>query len=183
MTQIQAPERAQALVGDPSSATSWDLARERLSRQSEMGHHSWIATVRPDGRPHLMPVLTFWFDDALHFVVGEGTRKGRNLSAHSYCVIGTESNELPSLDVVVEGRAEPLADEEAVRRAAEHLGSNGWPLEAKGDEVFGPSAPTAGPPPYRVYRVAPVKAFGLPGTYGMDKFKQEDLPKPTRWEF
>ena len=183
MTQVQAPERAQALVGDKSEVTSWGLARERFAKQSETGHHSWMATVRPDGRPHLMPVLTFWFDGALHFVVGEGTRKGRNLAANSYCVIGTESTELPSLDVVVEGRAEPLADEEAVRTAAEQLGSNGWPLEAKGDEVFGPSAPTAGPPPYRIYRLTPTKAFGLPGTYGMDQFKQEELPKPTRWEF
>ena len=31
--------------------------------------------------------------------------------------------------------------------------------------------------------MVPSKAFGLPGTYGMDKFEQEDLPKPTRWEF
>jgi hypothetical protein len=183
MTQVRSPKRAQALVGDPSSPTSWDLARERLVKHPETGHHSWMATVRPDGRPHLMPVLTFWFDDALHFVVGEGTRKGRNLAANSSCVIGTESNELPSLDVVVEGHAEPLADAEAVRSAAEHLGSNGWPLEASGDEVFGPSAPTAGPPPYRIYRLTPARAFGLPGTYGMDQFKQEELPKPTRWEF
>jgi hypothetical protein len=183
MTQVQAPERAQALVGDPSKATSWDLARERLANHSATGHHSWMATVRPDGRPHLMPALVFWFDGALHFVAGEGTRKGRNLAANSYCVIGTESTELPSLDVVVEGRAEPLINQEAVRTAAEHLGASGWPLEVKGDKVFGPNAPTAGEPPYRIYRLTPTKAFGLPGTYGMDKFKQEELPKPTRWEF
>jgi len=183
MTQVNAPERAEALVGDTSQATSWDLARERLAIHAEKGHHSWVATVRPDGRPHLMPVLAFWVDGALHFVAGEGTQKGRNLAASSYCSIGTESTELPSLDVVVEGRAEPLTDEEAVRTAAEHLGSNGWPLEAQGDEVFGPNAPTAGPPPYRIYRLTPSKAFGFPGTYGMDKFKQEELPKPTRWEF
>jgi hypothetical protein len=183
MTQVQAPGRVEALAGDKSKATSWDLARERLANHSEKGHHSWLATVRSDGRPHLMPVLAFWFDGALHFVAGEGTQKGRNLAANSYCVIGTESTELPSLDVVVEGRAKPLTNQEVVRNAAEHLGSNGWPLEAIGDEVFGPNAPTAGPPPYRIYRLTPTKAFGLPGTYGMDQFKSEELPKPTRWEF
>ena len=67
MTQVQAPERAQALVGDPSNATSWDLARARLANHSATGHHSWMATVRPDGRPHLMPVLAFWFDSALQW--------------------------------------------------------------------------------------------------------------------
>jgi hypothetical protein len=29
----------------------------------------------------------------------------------------------------------------------------------------------------------PTKAFGLPGTLGMDQVAQEELPKPTRWEF
>jgi hypothetical protein len=29
----------------------------------------------------------------------------------------------------------------------------------------------------------PSRAYGLPGMYGMEKFKQEELPKPTRWDF
>jgi nitroimidazol reductase NimA-like FMN-containing flavoprotein (pyridoxamine 5'-phosphate oxidase superfamily) len=183
MTHTETPERAKALSGATSRTTEWDVARRRLASTTEQGRHNWLATVRPDGRPHLMPVLAFWIDDALHFVAGEGTQKGRNLAANSYCVIGTESTELPSMDVVVEGRAEPISDPEAVRTIAEQLGQSGWPLEAKGDEVFGPNAPTAGPPPYRIYRLALSKAFALPGTYGMDKFEQDELPKPTRWEF
>jgi hypothetical protein len=182
MAPERAPEREEALVDSQPGTTPWDDARERLTNP-EPGRHNWLATVRPDGRPHLMPVLTFWLDGALHFVAGEGTQKGRNLAADGRCVIGTESRELPSLDIVVEGRAEPLSDEEAVRRITEQLNSNGWPLEARGDEVHGPNAPTAGPSPYRIFRVEPTKGFGLPGTYGMDQFQQDELPKPTRWEF
>lgn len=182
MTQERAPKREQSLVGDGSATTSWDVARERLAHP-EPGRHNWLATVRPDGRPHMMPVLTFWFDGAFHFVAGEGTQKGRNLAADGRCVIGTASHELPSLDIVAEGRAEPLTDEAAVRRAAEELKSSGWPLDARGVEVHGPNAPTAGPPPYRIFRMVPSKAFGFPGTYGMDQFEQEELPKPTRWDF
>jgi hypothetical protein len=130
-----------------------------------------------------MPVIAFWFDGAFHFVAGEGTRKGRNLANDARCVIATASTTLPSLDIIAEGRAEPLTDEDAVRRIAESFNSNGWPLEARGVEVHGPNAPTAGPPPYRIFRMVPSKAFGLPGTYGMDQFDREDLPKPTRWEF
>lgn len=182
MTTERAPAREESMVSGEST-TAWDLARERLAATPAMGHHNWLATVRPDGRPHLIPVIAFWIDGALHFVAGEGTRKGRNLAANSHCVIGTESNELPSLDVVVEGRAEPLTDEDAVRRVAEQLISSGWALEVRGDELFGPHAPTAGPPPYRIYRMTESKALGLPGTFGMDQFKREDLPKPTRWEF
>jgi hypothetical protein len=182
MNQERAPMREQALVGDESATTSWDLARQRLADPEEQ-RTNWLATVRPDGRPHLMPVIAFWIDGAFHFVAGEGTRKGRNLTAESYCVIGTQSTTLPSLDIIAEGRAMPITDDDAVRRIAERFNSNGWPLEARGNEVHGPNAPTAGPPPYRIFRMVPSKAFGLPGTLGMDQFDPADLPKPTRWDF
>ena len=58
-----------------------------------------------------------------------------------------------------------------------------WPLEVEGNQVHGPNAPTAGPSPYRIFRMVPTKAIGLPGTFGMDQVKQEDLPKATRWDF
>ncbi len=182
MTKERAPSREESLVGDRPGTTPWDDARARLA-DPEPGRHDWLATVRPDGRPHLMPVLIFWMDGAPHFVAGEGTQKGRNLAADGRCVIGTESRRLPSLDIIVEGRAEPLTDPEVVRRIAEQLNEHGWPLEARGVEVDGPNAPTAGPPPYRIFRVEATTAFGLPGTYGMEQFKQEELPRPTRWTF
>ena len=181
MTTDRTP-KTEALVDDESGTTSWDDARARLE-EPEPGRHNWLATVRPDGRPHLMPVLVFWMDDALHFIAGEGTQKGRNLAADGRCAIGTESRGLPSLDIVVEGRAEPIDDAATVRRLTEQFNSSGWPLEARGNEVHGPNAPTAGPPPYRIFRIEPSKGFGLPGTYGMEQFKQEELASPTRWDF
>jgi Pyridoxamine 5'-phosphate oxidase len=182
MSQERTPERQQSMVGDGSATTPWKLAQERLANP-EHQRTSWLATTRPDGRPHLMPVITTWIDGAIHLVVGEGTRKGRNLAADDRCVIALSSTTLPSLDIILEGRAEPVTDGDAVRRIAEDLTKSGWPLEAEGDKVNGPNAPTAGPPPYRIFRIVPSKGFGLPGMYGMDQFEQFDLPKPTRWEF
>jgi nitroimidazol reductase NimA-like FMN-containing flavoprotein (pyridoxamine 5'-phosphate oxidase superfamily) len=182
MSQERTPEREQSMVGDESGTTSWEVARKRLANP-EHQRTSWLATTRPDGRPHLMPVITTWIDGALHLVVGEGTRKGRNLAADDRCVIAMSSTTLPSLDIVLEGRAEPVTDDDAVRQIAEDLSKSGWPLEAKGDKVDGPNAPTAGPPPYTIFRMVPSKAFGLPGMYGMDQFAQSELPKPTRWGF
>lgn len=78
---------------------------------------------------------------------------------------------------------ERLANPDEVRRLAEAFTSSGWPLEADGDKVRGPHAPTAGPPPYTIYRIVPSKGFGLPGMFGMDKYDPSELPKPTRWEF
>ena len=90
-----------------------------------------------------MPVIAFWIDGAMHIVAGEGTRKGRNLAADGRCVVATSSTTLPSLDIVIEGRAEALTDDDDVRHIAEVLNEKGWPLEAKGDKVFGPNAPNS----------------------------------------
>jgi hypothetical protein len=167
MTQQRGPVREQPLTEGTSETTSWELARERLA-DPEYQRTSWLATTRPDGRPHL--------------IVGEGTRKGRNLAADGRCVVATSSTTLPSIDLVLEGRLEPITDADAVRDLAEVYTKSGWPLEAKGDKVDGPNAPTAGPPPYTIFRLVPSTAFGFPGMYGMDKAEGE-LPKPTRWEF
>ena len=80
-------------------------------------------------------------------------------------------------------RAEALTDHDVVRHIAEFLKENNWPLEAKEDKVYGPHGPTAGPPPYTIFRIEPLKVFGLPGMTGMEQFDPSDLPKPTRWEF
>jgi nitroimidazol reductase NimA-like FMN-containing flavoprotein (pyridoxamine 5'-phosphate oxidase superfamily) len=178
----QVPRGVQLLVGGDSETTSWEMARERLANP-EHQRTSWLATTRPDGRPHLMPVITTWIDDAIHIIAGEGTRKGRNLAADGRCVVATSSTTLPSLDIVIEGRAEPVTDEASVRHLAEVYSKSGWPLEANGAKVDGPNAPTAGPPPYTIFRIVPSKVFGLPGMYGMDQFEQSDLPRPTRWDF
>ena len=114
MTNERAPEREQPLAADTSGTTSWDFAVERLANP-EVPRTCWLATTRPDGRPHLMPVIAFWIDGALHIVAGEGSRKARNLAADGRCVIGTSSTRLPSLDLIVEGRAEPLTDHDAIR--------------------------------------------------------------------
>jgi hypothetical protein len=131
MTQERAPELERSLVGEESGTTSWEVARDRLANPEEQ-RTSWLATTRPDGRPHLMPVIAFWIDVAIHIVAGEGTRKARNLAADRRCVIATSSTMLPSIDIVVEGRADPLTEDDAVGHIAEVLNASGWPLEAKG---------------------------------------------------
>ena len=182
MAQERTPASERSLVGDDSRRTSWQMARERLANP-ESPRTSWLATTRPDGRPHLMPVNAFWIDGALHMVVGEGTRKARDLAADGRCVVGMSSTTLPSIDTVVEGQAESLTDQDVVGRVAEVLNAGGWPLEVKEDKVFGPNAPTAGPPPYTIFRIVPSTVFGFPGMFGMEKFDPDELPKATRWDF
>ena len=164
MTHERVPARAKSLVGEGTPTTAWEDARRRLS-EPEPGRSNWIATVRSDGRPHLMPVLAFWLEDAFHMVIGEGTQKARNLAADRDARSGRRVRRYPrstSPPRAAAGRSDPAA----VARITELLKANGWPLEVDGVEVTGPSAPSAGPPPYRIYRMVPTRVFGLPGTYG-----------------
>ena len=179
-TGVRAPESETPMVDGQTETTPWDVAVERLEHPAP-GQNHWLATVRPDGWPHLMPIIAFWIDGAFHFLAGAGTRKGRNLAANDRCVIGTGNLTMPSMDVIVEGRARRVADEAEVRRLAEAFGGEGWPLEVRGIDVFGPHGPTAGPPPYAIYRLEPTRVFALPGMFGM--FETDQAHQPTRWTF
>jgi nitroimidazol reductase NimA-like FMN-containing flavoprotein (pyridoxamine 5'-phosphate oxidase superfamily) len=72
------PVDVQPLTEDVT-ATPWAAARERLENP-EQGRMYWLATVRPDGRPHVMPLLRLSLDGAFYFITGESTRKGKNLA-------------------------------------------------------------------------------------------------------
>jgi hypothetical protein len=161
----------------------WSLVEERLENP-ERPRTYWLATVRPNGAPHLMPVIGMWLDGALHLVIGPGTRKGRNLAAEPRCVIATGSTTLPSLDVILEGTAERVTDADELADLADvYRTKTEWPLEVTDGGVTGPHAPTAGPPPYAIFRITPSAIFGLPGMLGMEQFDPDELPRPTRWDF
>jgi hypothetical protein len=160
----------------------WSLAEERLGNP-ERPRTYWLATVNPDGAPHLMPLIGMWLDGALLFLSGEGTQKGRNLAREPRCVIAVGTTTLPSLDLIMEGKAQRITDQDTLRQVVEAFGTKlEWPLEASDGGVTGPNAPTAGPPPYAVFRLEPTRVFGLPGMLGMEQFEPDDLPRPTRWD-
>jgi flavin reductase (DIM6/NTAB) family NADH-FMN oxidoreductase RutF len=82
----------------------------------------WLATVRPDGRPHVMPILAVWVNGMLFFAAGQGTRKARNLVLNSHCVVAVEQE---PLDLVIEGSARKTRDDETLRRVAERYATIG----------------------------------------------------------
>jgi hypothetical protein len=168
------------LVG--GRATGWGRVEKRLTKP-EPEQTYWLTTLRPDGSPHVMPILGLWVDDTFVFITGAGTRKGKNLAHDGRCVIAGSTRKLPSLDFVIEGDARRVTDGPTLRRVVKALGIIGWPLEVTKGGVDGPNAPSAGPPPYGVYEVRPTKAFGLPGVAGMEKTPAKKRVTPTRWRF
>ncbi|GAA2252426.1 pyridoxamine 5'-phosphate oxidase family protein [Streptomyces amakusaensis] len=152
---------------ESATAENWSDAVARL-RAAEL---FWLSTVRPDGRPHVTPLLAVWLDGALHFCTGPEERKARNLRENPEVVLTTGANTLrEGYDLVVEGEAVRLTDEERLRAlAAAYTAKYGaeWTFEVR-DGAFVADAGIA-----LVFRVEPRTAFGFAKSpYGQ-----------TRWRF
>jgi pyridoxamine 5'-phosphate oxidase-like protein len=98
-----------------AAPTAWEDARREL----ETAEVYWVASVRPEGRPHVTPIAAIWLDGALHFVTGENEPKARNLARNPHCVVTTGHNVFDGLDAVLEGEAVRLSDTPALQRLAD----------------------------------------------------------------
>jgi hypothetical protein len=81
----------------------WGHVTQRL----EGARNYWIATTRPDGRPHAMPVWGVWVDDMLFFGGGPQTRWSRNLAANPHVAVHLDDSDAA---VILEGTVERIAD-------------------------------------------------------------------------
>ena len=159
----------EVISGYDTPAPSWDLVEKGLVHGNST---YWLATVRPDGRPHVMPLFGVWVDGAMYFTSNPKALKAKNLAQNPHCVITATSDDL---DIVVEGDAAKVTDEAELQRIAEaYIDKYGWPVTVRDgafDAPFG--APTAGPPPYELYEITVETVFGL-GTsepFGSGRFR------------
>ena len=120
-----------------------------------------MATINQDGSPHVTGVGALWVDGAFWFETGERTRKGRNIARDPRCTVSVAAD---TFDLVIEGDAQRVTDPALVAKLAARWAAEGWP--ARADETglaltaeF--SAPSAGPPPWFVYRITPRAATAL----------------------
>jgi hypothetical protein len=83
----------------------WARVEERLV----VSLHYWLASTRPDGRPHLMPRWGVWVENAFYYDGSPETRHARNVELNPACSLSLESGQQA---VIVEGssaatRADP----------------------------------------------------------------------------
>jgi hypothetical protein len=139
---------------DPLEQTNLDIyghelipwARALAQLDAGTATRSWLATTRPDGRPHLAGVGALWLEGRLYFTSGAATRKSRNLAVNPHCTVALS---LPDLDLVLEGMATRVTDAATLERLAERYAAQGWPATASDGALTAPySAPSAGPPPW-----------------------------------
>ena len=139
----------------------WSWALQRLKRS----HNYWVATTRPDGRPHLMPVWGVWSDELFYFSTGRQSRKARNLESNSQCVISTENS---AEAIVLEGIAREVPDV-SQRRKFIAACERKYKFDMSGFEadILNMKAP--------IYAVQPAVAFGL--------HEKKTLNTATRWSW
>ena len=136
------------------SMLPWKWAEDRLRKSRQY----WMVTVRPDGRPHVMPVWGLWRDDGFYFSTGGRSRKARNLAVNPNCIVCNEDAEQ---GVIVEGRASVWRDEARLEDfAREYQKKYKW-------DIRGMKEP--------LYRVTPRVVFGL--------YEKKFPTTATRWLF
>ena len=90
----------------------WEAVRTRLVAAG----HYWLATVRADGRPHVVPVDGIWLDDSCFFGGSAQAVKHRNLKGDPRAVLHLED---AASAVIVEGTCRQVfPDRELARRLA-----------------------------------------------------------------
>ena len=67
----------------------------------------WVATTRPDGRPHAMPVWFTWEGHDVCFITQRSTQKARNLATQSWVVVHAGDGDDA---IILEGRVEIVVD-------------------------------------------------------------------------
>ncbi|MCQ9709391.1 pyridoxamine 5'-phosphate oxidase family protein [Streptomyces sp. BSP1] len=152
-----------------AEAVPWSAAEDLLNRSEVF----WLTTVRPDGRPHVTPLLAVWQHGALHFATGAEERKARNLAQNQQVILTTGTNSLSTgLDLVLEGEASLVSDTDRLTSLA-----TAWSTKYGPDWTFHVSDGTFHHPDGAsalVFAVPPHRAFGF--TKGTP-FSQ------TRWDF
>jgi hypothetical protein len=124
-------------------------------------HTCWLATIGADGSPHVNGIGALWADGAFWFETGARTRKARNIARDPRCTLSVATHEF---DLVVNGEAARVTDPVVVRAMAERWAAGGWParVDDSGAALTAEySAPSAGPPPWFVYRITPRTATAL----------------------
>jgi len=149
------------LPQDAQGLLPWSWAQSRL----ESCRNYWLATTRPDARPHLMIVWGLWQEQALYFSTGRRSRKARNLEANAHCVIGTEQ---AAAAVVLEGAAAEVSEVDVRRNFIERYSRKyQYDMAAMTEDILSLREP--------VYVVRPLVAFGLEEHTAPQSF--------TRWRF
>jgi F420H(2)-dependent biliverdin reductase len=85
----------------------------KIGRRLLTEQNIWLATVRSNGRPHLVPIWFVWVDRKIFICTGADSVKARNVLSNPHVSVSLENGNQP---VVIEGQAR-FAPIESVNRS------------------------------------------------------------------
>ena len=94
----------------------------------ETERNIWVASVRPDGRPHLAPVWFAWHAGKLYVCTEPGSVKARNISQNRRVVLALEDGSHP---VICEGTAATVSAPWSVQVAAIFRHKYDWDISSE----------------------------------------------------
>src|SRR5438067_9261496 len=89
----------------------WKWAEDVLSKTQNY----FLATVRSDGRPHVMPLWGVWMGGHFYFSTGKNSVKARNLDNNPNCVLCPGGADEA---VMLEGVARKVADSKILKKVS-----------------------------------------------------------------
>lgn len=80
-----------------------NLTKQEISRFLAKSHVAHLATVRPDGRPHLTPIWYMEEDGKVYMISGPGAVKFRNVRQNPRVSLSIATDQRPYKYVILEG--------------------------------------------------------------------------------
>ena len=145
-----------------SGKLPWTWAIEQLIE----ARNYWIATTRPDGKPHSRPVWGVWFDNTFYF--STGSLAASNLASHPAITVHLESG---SKVVIIEGVAELISSTTLVEHVVSQY-NHKYDSNTDTHNLPGP-----------FYAVRPQVAFGWHFEESELSPESTGLGTATRWQF
>ena len=136
-----------------------DSLDDVISQSRRFGATAFIATTRPDGRPHAVPVAVNWIDGSLTAFVANPSVKVSNVRSNPFAMVHFAVSEANGWDsLMLEGPA-TLVDTVAGRKAL-------WDRMGYDLATFEPGGPTADS--HAFIQVSPTRAtllemYGIKG--------------------
>jgi nitroimidazol reductase NimA-like FMN-containing flavoprotein (pyridoxamine 5'-phosphate oxidase superfamily) len=98
--KITRPKFPKGYVDNPASFVTWEWVAAQLIESK----HYWLCSVRPDGRPHVVPRWCVYVDGKIYYDGSPETRHARNIEENPHVSLHLESGEKA---IILDGTSRP----------------------------------------------------------------------------
>jgi hypothetical protein len=98
--KVSRPQFPKGYVDNPASYVDWSWVAAQLTESKNY----WLCSVRPDGRPHVIPRWAVYVDGRVYYDGSPETRHAQNIETNSHVALHLESGDRV---VILEGISGP----------------------------------------------------------------------------